>query len=109
MNIRLPPERSAASGSSTCWLADPDRVPINRDAAVSAELAGQVLGALHELVRGLYAADRERMARLAQTRPAHMYEGLLTVLPRLIFLLVHGGRPDTGGCTLPSNDTVVRT
>ena len=53
----------------------------------SAELASQVLGALHELVRGLYAADRERMARLAEARPAHMYEGLLTVLLRLVFLL----------------------
>ena len=56
-------------------------------AAVSSDLAGQVLGALHELLRGLHAADQGNVARLAQTRPAHIYEGLLTVLLRLIFLL----------------------
>ena len=46
--------------------------------AVSTELAEQVLGALHELLRGLHAAepDRDRAARAAQARaplrrPAH--------------------------------------
>ena len=56
-------------------------------AEVSAKLATQVLGALHELLRGLHAADRARIERLAAQRPAHLYEGLLTVLLRLVFLL----------------------
>lgn len=56
-------------------------------AEVSSKLATQVLGALHELLRGLHAADRERIERLAADRPAHLYEGLLTVLLRLVFLL----------------------
>ena len=56
-------------------------------AAVSATLASQVLGALHDLLRGFNAADPERMAALARTRPDHVYEGLLTVLLRLVFLL----------------------
>ena len=56
-------------------------------AAVSTMLASQVLGALHDLLRGFNAADPERMASLARTRPDHVYEGLLTVLLRLVFLL----------------------
>jgi hypothetical protein len=56
-------------------------------AAVSTELAGQVLGALHELLRGLDAAAPELIRVLARERPAHLYEGLLTVLMRLVFIL----------------------
>ena len=56
-------------------------------AAVSAELAEQVLGALHELLRGLDAAESELIRELARTRPGHLYEGLLTVLMRLVFIL----------------------
>ncbi|HTW72945.1 MAG TPA: DNA methyltransferase [Acetobacteraceae bacterium] len=58
-------------------------------AAVSTQLATQVLGALHELLRGLYAADPEHTATLARTpaKAQHLYEGLLTVLLRLVFLL----------------------
>lgn len=56
-------------------------------ATVSSKLAGQVLGALHELLRGLHAADPARTARLAQQQPHHLYEGLLTLLLRLVFLL----------------------
>jgi hypothetical protein len=56
-------------------------------ASVSQELAGQVLGALHELLRGLLAAEPERLRALAARQPQHLYEGLLTVLMRLIFLL----------------------
>ena len=73
--------------------AEPSRLPAlliesrAAQAAVSTDLAGQVLGALHELLRGLHAADQGNVAALAQTRPAHVYEGLLTVLLRLIFLL----------------------
>jgi hypothetical protein len=56
-------------------------------AAVSTELAGQVLGALHELLRGLDAAAPELVRKLARERPGHLYEGLLTVLMRLVFIL----------------------
>jgi len=56
-------------------------------AGVSQELAAQVLGALHELLRGLHAADRAAIEALARQRPGHLYEGLLTVLMRLVFLL----------------------
>ncbi len=56
-------------------------------AEVSQKLATQVLGALYELLRGLHAADRARVERLAAQHSAQLYEGLLTVLLRLIFLL----------------------
>lgn len=56
-------------------------------ADVSTRLAGQVLASLHELLRGLDAADPARVRTLAQARPQHLYEGLLTVLLRLIFIL----------------------
>ncbi|WP_372397137.1 DNA methyltransferase [Azospirillum sp. HJ39] len=56
-------------------------------AAVSSALAEQVLGALHELLRGLTTAEPERVAALATDHPAQLYEGLLTVLMRLVFAL----------------------
>lgn len=56
-------------------------------AAVSITLAEQVLGALHELLRGLDAAAPTLIHELARERPAHLYEGLLTVLMRLVFVL----------------------
>ncbi|NWG25588.1 MAG: N-6 DNA methylase [Pseudorhodoplanes sp.] len=56
-------------------------------AEVSAKLAEQVLGSLHQLLRGLHAADEARIARLAREQPDHLYGGLLTVLLRLVFLL----------------------
>ena len=56
-------------------------------AAVSTALAEQVLGALHELLRGLDAADPDRIRALANENPGHLYEGLLTVLLRLVFIL----------------------
>jgi hypothetical protein len=56
-------------------------------AEVSTRLAAQVLGALYELLRGLHSADRVRIEALAASRPEHLYEGLLTVLLRLVFLL----------------------
>lgn len=71
-------------------------------AEVSAGLATQVLGALHELLRGLHAADRARVERLAHGGPAqrvHLYEGLLAVLLRLIFLLYAEDR-----ALIPSRD-----
>jgi hypothetical protein len=56
-------------------------------AAVSTALAEQVLGALHELLRGLDAAEPKLIREVARTRPGHLYEGLLTVLMRLVFVL----------------------
>jgi len=56
-------------------------------AAVSTALSDQVLGALHELLRGLTAAEPDLVGALAETRSAHLYEGLLTVLMRLVFIL----------------------
>ncbi|AWI57948.1 Eco57I restriction-modification methylase domain-containing protein [Sinorhizobium fredii] len=54
---------------------------------VSEKLSGQVLGALHELLRGIHQADSERIEGLAETESHHLYEGLLTCLMRLVFLL----------------------
>lgn len=54
---------------------------------VSEKLSGQVLGALHELLRGVHQADPERIEELAETESHHLYEGLLTCLMRLVFLL----------------------
>ncbi|TBH59775.1 hypothetical protein ELG65_15860 [Rhizobium leguminosarum] len=67
----------------------PKLLSLSREAQnkVSAELAEQVLGALHELLRAFHAADAERIEKLAQTQPHHLYEGLLTTLMRLVFLL----------------------
>ena len=56
-------------------------------AAVSTALAGQVLGALHELLRGFDVAEPDLVRDLATTQPGHLYEGLLTVLMRLVFVL----------------------
>ena len=73
--------------------ADERRLPAllkkSRDAqaSVSTELAGQVLGALHELLRGLDAADAAIIRDLARSNRVHVYEGLLTVLMRLVFIL----------------------
>ena len=67
----------------------PSLLKQSRDAQaeVSEELSKQVLGALHQLLRGFYAADEARIAHLAADRPDHIYGGLLTVLLRLVFLL----------------------
>jgi hypothetical protein len=67
----------------------PALLKASRDAQaeVSTRLAAQVLGALHELLRGLHAADRERIEALARRDPEHVYDGLLAVLLRLVFLL----------------------
>ena len=56
-------------------------------ALVSTALAEQVLGALHELLRGLDSAEPALIRELAANRPDHLYEGLLTVLMRLVFVL----------------------
>jgi hypothetical protein len=54
---------------------------------VSTTLAEQVVGALHELLRGLTAAEPRLIATLAEKQPQHLYEGLLAVLMRLVFIL----------------------
>jgi hypothetical protein len=54
---------------------------------VSTALAEQVLGALHELLRGLDSAEPDLIRELAENRSDHLYEGLLTVLMRLVFVL----------------------
>ena len=61
----------------------------SRDAQafVSTALAEQVLGALHELLRGLDSAEPTLVRELATNHPDHLYEGLLTVLMRLVFVL----------------------
>ncbi len=56
-------------------------------ASVSTQLADQVLGALHELLDGLDSADATLVRALARTRPDQLYEGLLAVLMRLVFVL----------------------
>lgn len=56
-------------------------------ALVSTALAEQVLGALHELLRGLDAAEPALVRELSTKHPDHLYEGLLTVLMRLVFVL----------------------
>jgi hypothetical protein len=56
-------------------------------ALVSTALAEQVLGALHELLRGLHSAEPALVRELATSCPDHLYEGLLTVLMRLVFVL----------------------
>jgi hypothetical protein len=61
---------------------------------VSEQLAGQVLGALYELLRGLDDAEAgapagvPRLIRdLARHDPDHLYDGLLAALMRLVFIL----------------------
>jgi hypothetical protein len=69
-------------------------------AAVSTRLAGQVLASLHELLRGFDAAAPELVRTLAARDPHHLYEGLLTVLLRLIFIAYAEDRdlmPSGGG------------
>lgn len=58
---------------------------------VSTQLAEQVLAALYELVRGFQAADDQTQGELLREvlveNPNHVYQGLLTVLMRLVFVL----------------------
>lgn len=69
----------------------PALLKASRDAQanVSTQLAGQVLGALYELLRGLRTdtALRGLVDELARRDPRHLYKGLLTVLMRLVFIL----------------------
>jgi hypothetical protein len=71
---------------------------------VSTKLAGQVLAALYELLRGFQAANDQRHGELLRAvleeDPNQVYSGLLTVLMRLVFLLFAEDR------SLLSNDEV---
>ena len=79
--------------SSLFTAADSHRLPAllkkgrEAQASVSTALAEQVLGALHELLRGLDGAEPVLIRGLAANRPDHLYEGLLAVLMRLVFVL----------------------
>ncbi|MFZ4699882.1 MAG: type IIL restriction-modification enzyme MmeI, partial [Candidatus Methylumidiphilus sp.] len=58
---------------------------------VSTQLAGQVLDALYELLRGFQAADErsgdQLLAEVLRFNPDQVYAGLLNTLLRLVFLL----------------------
>ena len=58
---------------------------------VSTKLAGQVLEALNELLRGFQAADEKAkggvLERVVRDKSEHVYGGLLAVLLRLVFVL----------------------
>ncbi|MCD0458645.1 hypothetical protein LOC72_04095 [Roseiconus lacunae] len=58
---------------------------------VSTKLAEQVTSALFELLRGFQAANDHRggdlLRQILARRPQHVYNGLLTVLMRLVFVL----------------------
>lgn len=56
-------------------------------ASVSTHLSAQVLGAFHDLLRGMHAAEPKLIGDLAEKNPQHLYEGLLAVLMRLVFIL----------------------
>jgi hypothetical protein len=60
-------------------------------ASVSERLSSQVLGALHELLREFLAAERKDkttlVSDLARDDPHLLYEGILTLLMRLVFVL----------------------
>ena len=79
--------------SSLFTAADTHRLPAllkesrEAQASVSTALAEQVLGAAHELLRGLDGADSALIRELARAHPDHLYEGLVTVLMRLVFVL----------------------
>jgi hypothetical protein len=79
--------------SSLFTAADSHRLPAllkesrEAQASVSTALAEQVLGAAHELLRGLDSANPALIRELAQSHPDHLYEGLVTVLMRLVFVL----------------------
>jgi hypothetical protein len=58
---------------------------------VSTKLAGQVMAALYELLRGFQAANDQSSGQLLKTvlagDPNQVYQGLLTVLLRMVFIL----------------------
>lgn len=73
-------------------------------ASVSTALAEQVLEALYELLRGFQAADEHTQGRLLgevlKNAPNQVYQGLLTVLMRLVFTLYAEDRGVMPGSSL---------
>ncbi|MBZ9916577.1 MULTISPECIES: Eco57I restriction-modification methylase domain-containing protein [unclassified Mesorhizobium] len=81
-------------GRNAFWTGAPETrlrhlLKLSREAQseVSEKLSSQVLEALYELLRGIHRADPVRIEALASDDPHHLYEGLLTCLMRLVFLL----------------------
>lgn len=82
-------------GRDAIWGSDQSRLDSilkrsrEHQNTVSTKLAEQVLGALYMLMRGFTVSTEARhtMGQLADQRPQHVYEGLLTVLLRLVFVL----------------------
>jgi hypothetical protein len=72
---------------------------------VSEQLAGQVLGALYELLRGFQSANATHtpLQHLLSTNGQKIYKGILTVLLRLIFLLYAEDRGLISASALYSN------
>ena len=78
------------SGPSKGRLSNLLRESRDAQAEVSTKLSRQVLAALHELLRGLVLADTRgqgKVIELAQNEPQKLYEGLVTTLMRLVFIL----------------------
>ncbi len=80
-----------------CW-----RPRARRRTPSRKKLSGQVLGALYELLRGLHRAAPDRIEALAEHDAHHLYEGLLTCLMRLVFLLYAEDRDLLPSSTDPS-------
>lgn len=79
---------------SRLWTVAPEqqlnallRASREAQAEVSGKLSGQILKALHELLRGLDVSAPDLTRQLARQRPGDLYEGILTTLMRLVFVL----------------------
>lgn len=89
--LKLVLGRNAIWGDETSSLKSILRVSREKQNTVSTQLADQVLGALYTLLRGFTdPADADlkaQMQQIADHKAHHFYEGLLTVLLRLVFVL----------------------
>lgn len=85
--LKLALDRNRFTGPATMRLRPLLEQSRRAQNDVSTELAAQVLGALHELLRGLHEAEPKLIEGLAKDQPQHLYEGLLSTLMRLVFLL----------------------
>lgn len=92
------------SGPSEARLPALLRKSRDYQASVSTALAEQVLEALYELLRGFQAADEHTQGRLLgevlKNAPNQVYQGLLTVLMRLVFTLYAEDRGVMPGSSL---------
>ena len=79
---------NSAKGQSLVEILENSR---KYQAKVSIELSEQVLAALYELLRGFEAANDEEKGKLLkyvlENNPQQIYEGLLTVLLRMVFIM----------------------